>query len=103
MSFDLNTITIHKILPIIQEVAEKYLTRENSQNITVKGDSNFVTEVVDGVEYYFVTNIRGATIIGVKKVGDTNSNQLEIPLNINSTRFPNHNRQQIIFLMPCFH
>ena len=50
MSFDLNTITIHKILPIIQEVAEKYLTRENSQNITVKGDSNFVTEVDTKIE-----------------------------------------------------
>ena len=50
MSFDLNSITIHKILPIIQEIAEKYLTRENSQNITVKGDSNFVTEVDTQIE-----------------------------------------------------
>lgn len=48
--------------------------------------TNFVTEVVDGVEYYFVTNIRGATIIGVKKVGDTNSNQLEIPSKLGGKR-----------------
>lgn len=45
MSFHLNNITIENILPIIQEVANQYLTRENSRNITVKGDSNFVTEV----------------------------------------------------------
>ena len=50
MSFDLNTITIDTILPIIQEVAAKYLTRENSQAITVKGDSNFVTEVDTKIE-----------------------------------------------------
>ena len=50
MSFDLNTITIDSILPIIQEVATTYLTRENSQNITVKGDSNFVTEVDTQIE-----------------------------------------------------
>ena len=50
MSFDLNTITIDTILPIIQEIADKYLTRENSQNITVKGDSNFVTEVDTNIE-----------------------------------------------------
>ena len=50
MSFDLNTITIDSILPIIQEVANTYLTRENSQNITVKGDSNFVTEVDTQIE-----------------------------------------------------
>ena len=51
MSFDLNTITIDTILPIIQEVANTYLTRENSQNITVKGDSNFVTEVDTKIEH----------------------------------------------------
>ncbi|MBR5596350.1 MAG: inositol monophosphatase [Lachnospiraceae bacterium] len=45
MSFHLNNITIENILPMIQEVASQYLTRENSRNITVKGDSNFVTEV----------------------------------------------------------
>ena len=50
MSFDLNTITIDTILPIIQEVATTYLTRENSQAITVKGDSNFVTEVDTKIE-----------------------------------------------------
>ena len=50
MSFNLNTITIDSILPIIQEVANQYLTRENSQNITVKGDSNFVTEVDTKIE-----------------------------------------------------
>ena len=50
MSFDLNTITIDTILPIIQEVADKYLTREDSQHITVKGDSNFVTEVDTNIE-----------------------------------------------------
>ena len=50
MSFDLNTITIDSIFPIIQEVANTYLTRENSQNITVKGDSNFVTEVDTQIE-----------------------------------------------------
>lgn len=50
MSFNLNTITIETILPIIQEVADKYLTREDSQHITVKGDSNFVTEVDTNIE-----------------------------------------------------
>lgn len=50
MSFDLNTITIDTILPIIQKVADKYLTREDSQHITVKGDSNFVTEVDTNIE-----------------------------------------------------
>ena len=50
MTFDLNSITIDTILPIIQEIADKYLTRENSQNITVKGDSNFVTEVDTNIE-----------------------------------------------------
>ena len=50
MSFDLNTITIETILLIIQEVADKYLTREDSQHITVKGDSNFVTEVDTNIE-----------------------------------------------------
>ena len=50
MSFDLNTITIDSILPIIQEVANTYLTRENSQAVTVKGDSNFVTEVDTKIE-----------------------------------------------------
>lgn len=50
MSFDLNTITIDTILPIIREVADKYLTREDSQHITVKGDSNFVTEVDTNIE-----------------------------------------------------
>lgn len=50
MSFDFNTITIETILPIIQEVADKYLTREDSQHITVKGDSNFVTEVDTNIE-----------------------------------------------------
>lgn len=50
MSFDLNTITIDSIFPIIQEVSNTYLTRENSQNITVKGDSNFVTEVDTQIE-----------------------------------------------------
>ena len=50
MSFNLNTINIDTILPIIQEVAANYLTRENSQAITVKGDSNFVTEVDTKIE-----------------------------------------------------
>lgn len=50
MSFDLSSITIEKILPVIQEVADKYLTREDSQHITVKGDSNFVTEVDTNIE-----------------------------------------------------
>ena len=50
MSFDFNTITIETILPIIQEVADKYLTREDSQHITVKGDSNYVTEVDTNIE-----------------------------------------------------
>ena len=48
--------------------------------------TNFVTEVVDGVEYYFVTNIRGSTIIGVKKVADTNSSRLEIPSKLGGKR-----------------
>lgn len=48
--------------------------------------TNFATEVVDGVEYYFVTNIRGATIIGVKKVVDTNSSRLEIPSKLGGKR-----------------
>ena len=50
MSFDFNTITKDHILPIIQEVANQYLTRENSQSITVKGDANFVTEVDTKIE-----------------------------------------------------
>ena len=50
MSFDLNSITIEKILPVIQEVSDKYLTRESSQHITVKGDSNFVTKVDTNIE-----------------------------------------------------
>ena len=50
MSFDLNAITIDSILPIIQEIADTYLTRENSQAVTVKGDSNFVTEVDTKIE-----------------------------------------------------
>ena len=50
MTFNLNSITIDTILPIIQEVVNTYLTRENSQNITVKGDSNFVTEVDTKIE-----------------------------------------------------
>lgn len=50
MSFNPNNITIETILPIIVEVADKYLTREDSQHITVKGDSNFVTEVDTNIE-----------------------------------------------------
>ena len=50
MSFNPNNITIETILPIIMEVADKYLTREDSQHITVKGDSNFVTEVDTNIE-----------------------------------------------------
>ena len=50
MPFDLNSITINSILPNIQEVANTYLTRENSQAVTVKGDSNFVTEVDTKIE-----------------------------------------------------
>lgn len=50
MTLDLNTINIETILPIIQEVADKYLTRESSGHITQKGDANFVTEVDTNVE-----------------------------------------------------
>ena len=50
MSFNLNSITIEKILPVILEVTDQYLTREDSKNITVKGDSNFVTEVDTKIE-----------------------------------------------------
>lgn len=50
MSFDLNNISIEKIFPVIRETADQYLTRENSQHITVKGDSNFVTEVDTNIE-----------------------------------------------------
>lgn len=50
MSFDLTSITLEKILPIITEVANQYLTRESSQNITQKGDANFVTEVDTNIE-----------------------------------------------------
>lgn len=50
MSFHFNAITIETILPIIQEVVDKYLTREDSRHITVKGDSNFVTEVDTNIE-----------------------------------------------------
>ena len=50
MSFDLHSITIEKILPIILDVSNQYLTREDSKHITVKGDSNFVTEVDTKVE-----------------------------------------------------
>ena len=50
MTFDITAITTETILPIIKEVADKYLTREDSQHITVKGDSNFVTEVDTNIE-----------------------------------------------------
>lgn len=50
MIFDLNSVSIYNILPIIQEVADKYLTREASQHITQKGDANFVTEVDTNIE-----------------------------------------------------
>lgn len=50
MPFDLTSVTIESILPIIREVSDKYLTREDSQHITVKGDSNFVTEVDTNIE-----------------------------------------------------
>ena len=50
MSFNLNSITIENILPVILEVADRYLTREGSKHITVKGDANFVTEVDTKVE-----------------------------------------------------
>lgn len=48
--------------------------------------TNFVTEVVDGVAYSFVTNMRGSTIIGVRKLADTNSNRLEIPSKLGGKR-----------------
>lgn len=50
MTTHLNTITIEAILPMIQEVADKYLNRENSKHITQKGDANFVTEVDTNIE-----------------------------------------------------
>ena len=50
MSIDLTTITPETILPIITNVADKYLTRESSSHITQKGDANFVTEVDTNIE-----------------------------------------------------
>lgn len=50
MSFDLTSITLEKILPIITEVSDQYLTRESSRHITQKGDANFVTEVDTNIE-----------------------------------------------------
>ena len=43
-------------------------------------------EVVSGVEYYFVSNERGATIIGMKKLDDANSKRLEVPRKLGGKR-----------------
>ena len=43
-------------------------------------------EVVGGVEYYFVSNERGATIIGMKKLDDANSKRLEVPRKLGGKR-----------------
>lgn len=74
MSFDLNSITIEKILPVIQEVADKYLTREDSQNITVKGDSNFVTEVDTNIEKAMKERL-SALYPAIQFMGEESDNQ----------------------------
>lgn len=50
MSFDIHSVSIEKIIAIIQSVSETYLTSEDAQNITVKGDANFVTKVDMNIE-----------------------------------------------------
>ena len=52
----------------------------------VFASENFVTEVVNGVEYSFVTDTMGTTIIGMKRLGDTNSSRLEIPSKLGGKR-----------------
>lgn len=74
MSFDLSSITIEKILPVIQEVADKYLTREDSQNITVKGDSNFVTEVDTNIEKAMKERL-SALYPAIQFMGEESDNQ----------------------------
>lgn len=74
MSFDLNSITIEKILPVIQEIADKYLTREDSQNITVKGDSNFVTEVDTNIEKAMKERL-SALYPAIQFMGEESDNQ----------------------------
>ena len=74
MSFDLNSITIENILPVIQEVADKYLTREDSQHITVKGDSNFVTEVDTNIEKAMKERL-SALYPAIQFMGEESDNQ----------------------------
>ena len=50
MSIDFTAITLETILPIIINVADKFLTRESSSHIIQKGDANFVTEVDTNIE-----------------------------------------------------
>ena len=50
MSANFTNITIETVLPIIRQIADQYLTREASQQITIKGDSNFVTRVDTNIE-----------------------------------------------------
>lgn len=74
MSFDLSSITIEKILPVIQEVADKYLIREDSQHITVKGDSNFVTEVDTNIEKAMKERL-SALYPAIQFMGEESDNQ----------------------------
>lgn len=50
MSFDFHSISIENIIAVIQEVSKTYLTSEDAQAITVKGDANFVTKVDTNIE-----------------------------------------------------
>ena len=74
MSFNLDSVTIEKILPVIQEVADIYLTREDSQNITVKGDSNFVTEVDTNIEKAMKERL-SALYPAIQFMGEESDNQ----------------------------
>ena len=74
MSFNLDSVTIEKILPVIQEVADKYLTREDSQHITVKGDSNFVTEVDTNIEKAMKERL-SALYPAIQFMGEESDNQ----------------------------
>ena len=50
MNFNYQSLSVETILPLIQKVTEKYLTREASQDIQEKGVSNFVTVADQSIE-----------------------------------------------------
>lgn len=50
MNFNLDSISKYDIMTLMRHVSDKYLTSEDAQAITVKGDSNFVTKVDTNIE-----------------------------------------------------